>query len=145
MKLKVHYAAWKAFTGKNTGRYTITVCTILNPETKQVTRGVSVCSEADSPLEGIGRFEAKCHALRALRGRGNRTITDRRAIKQILSTDCPFTKHVDMNPILTFQERRALFGYKNMLFDPRKEGSDAHWTVKHLDWKKMLNDIWKGA
>ena len=39
---------------------------------------------------------------------------DRRAVGVLLRTDCPFTYHVQTFPVLTWQERRRLFGYKNM-------------------------------
>ena len=77
-------------------------------------RGVTACSYDDVVDEGEGRNWAKSFALRALKGRELDPIVDRRAIKILISTWCPFTKKGELNPELSWYERKLLFGWKRM-------------------------------
>ena len=73
-------------------------------------RGVAVCSPKDTPNSSKGRFEAKCRALRAIKGRGEPAITDHRAIGVLQMVQCPWCLHGELNCDLSFTERRKLFG-----------------------------------
>jgi hypothetical protein len=112
-----HFYAYKANKGPQKGKYVVTVC--LAKSLYRVARGVSVCSFDDTPNMNTGKLHAERHALRALKKREKiKPITDERAIRQILNTDCPFTKHLQLYPALTFKEKKLLYGKK---MKPQKE------------------------
>jgi len=74
-------------------------------------RGVSVCSRDDEPDAKEGKVQAYRYALRALKGREMlRVISDPRAAGTILQTDCGFTRHIESDCRMTFQEQRQLYG-----------------------------------
>lgn len=94
------------------GEDRVTVCLVKSGD--NVARGVTACSYDDEVNEGIGKDYAKHYALRALKGRDVGAITDRRAIKILISTWCPHTKNGELNPDLSWYEKKLLFGWKRM-------------------------------
>jgi hypothetical protein len=109
---------------------------MMEKKTGKTARGVAICSEEDGPKWSVGKgqFIARNKALRALKGRGNEPIKRKKAISVLLTTDCPFTMGVEATPALTFQERRALYGWKkiNQHFLIREEGFKKPFTVSSL-------------
>ncbi len=108
--MKEYYKQYRANSGPQEGLEVATVCTIQ--EGGVFGRGVAVCSFDDSPDTEKGKFYARNYALRAVKGRKDIPITDRRAAVSLLKTDCPFIHHSQGNPVLTFQERKFFFGKK---------------------------------
>lgn len=94
----------------------VIACTIMDGN-KRFCRGVSVCSPSDTPNMVTGSNWAKRYAKHAILGRPDIPITDYRAIRTILNTDCPFVMQSEMNPGLTFQEKAFFFGKKNVNAD----------------------------
>ncbi|MCP4569148.1 MAG: hypothetical protein GY841_16360 [FCB group bacterium] len=89
------------------------VCVVCLTDGKSWARGVSVCSPQDTPNTLEGLVNAERYALRAMKGRERcRAITDRRAMAALVRTDCPWTYHLEIEPVLSFLERRRLFGKK---------------------------------
>jgi len=84
----------------------VTVCTIKDKN--KFGRGVAVCSREDEPNDEDGKMYAERYALHAIKGRKNIRITDERAIRGILITDCPFVYHTQIWPQLTWHEKRYL-------------------------------------
>lgn len=116
--MKEIYQFYEAKSGDWEGLNVVCVCLLMDGDC--VARGVSICSPGDAPDDEKGKIEANRRALRAIKGRGNTKISDRRAIVVLLRTECPFTHHAELNPKLTWQERRQLFGYKGMWRYERK-------------------------
>ena len=110
--MKEIYQLYEAKSGDWEGLNVVAACTIKDGD--DIGRGVAICSPDDVPDDDKGKALARRYALRALKGRGYTRINDKRAVGVLLRTDCPFTFHVDMHPVLTWQERRQLFGYKRM-------------------------------
>lgn len=110
--MKEVYQSWEAIRGEWEGLDVVTACTIIDDGI--VGRGVAILGAGEQPDEKLGMEYAKRHALRAIKNRGNTLITDRRAIAMLCNTECQFLYHVEMNPVLTWQERRMLFGRKAM-------------------------------
>jgi len=126
--LKEYIKFYAANHGKFKGQAIVTVVNLMDEG--KFGRGVSVCSPGDQPdpvcmtgypepADHAGMFHAKNYAMRAIKGRGDILITDDRAIRALLSTDCPFVYHSQNMPILTWQEKRFFFG-----------------KAKFLEWKK---------
>jgi len=96
----------------------VTVCTIMDGN--KFGRGVSVCSPSDTPNMVAGSNWARRYAIHSIKPnrkglrRPDVPITDYRAIRTILNTDCPFVMQSEMNPNLTFQEKAFFFGKKNV-------------------------------
>jgi len=99
----------------------VTVCTIMDGN--KLGRGVSVCSPSDTPNVVLGSNWARRYAIHSIKPnrkglrRPDVPITDYRAIRTILNTDCPFVMQSEMNPGLTFQEKAFFFGKKNVNAD----------------------------
>jgi hypothetical protein len=125
--MKEYYKQYRANSGPWEGMEVVTVCTIQ--EGNSFGRGVAVCSFDDSPDTEKGKFYARNYALRAVKGRKDIPITDRRAAASLLRTDCPFIHHSQSNPILTFQERKFFFG-KRYLEETGQRVWNENWTVK---------------
>ena len=121
--MKEFYQTYKAKYGEFKGQPVIHVCTITDG--RSCARGVTVLGATDAPDETEGKIKAKWYALRAFKGREERRISDERALRRILSTDCPFTYHMEKNPELTFQERKRLFGKDWLRWTPSVE-----WSIK---------------
>jgi len=111
--MKEYFKRYKAMSGKFRGKDIVTVCTILDDKEKRG-RGVAVCSPTDIPDEKSGEFWARCYAERAIKRRPDIPITDYRAIRTVLHTDCPFIMQSEMHPQLTFHEIAFFFGKKNI-------------------------------
>ena len=112
--LKKYFKQYPAVFGNRIGLNIVTVCTIKDGH--KYGRGVSVCSSEDIPNDRDGREYAERAALHAVKGRKEILITDQRAIRALLKTDCPFIYHSQAWPLLTWQEKRFFFG-KNFLKD----------------------------
>jgi hypothetical protein len=98
----------------------VTVCLVLD-DCDEYARGVSVFNrEEDEFNEDVGRDEAEKYAIRALRGRKIPSIKRKQVVDAIMESRCPFAKHGERLPQLTFFERKKLFGYKS-LFEEEKE------------------------
>lgn len=124
-KIKEHRRSYAANSGKFKGRNVVWVVTLVKdlfepdsksivfkwfPNSRIIARGVSVCSPLELPDDERGITIARNHALRALKGRENlRPITNKRAIRTVMKTDCPFVNHLERAPTLTFHECRDLF------------------------------------
>ena len=126
--MKEYYQRYRATSGKfkeqkgengqkdKMAKIVVIVCTIMDSRGR-FGRGVSVCSPSDVPNVVIGSNWAKRYAKHAILGRPDIQITDYRAIRTILNTDCPFVMQSEMNPSLTFQEKAFYFGKKNVKAD----------------------------
>jgi hypothetical protein len=66
-----------------------------------------------------GEKIATNYALRAIKKRSDKLVTDPRAIGILIKTGCPWIKHSDRNPELTFEEQRRLFGPNFQEKEPR--------------------------
>lgn len=88
------------------GEPMVTVCTAYNGI--DFGRGVAVRSVYDAWDRHKAFFVARCYAVRALKGRSDKFITDKRAISVLAKTMCPWVKHSDGNPMVTWRERRIL-------------------------------------
>lgn len=84
----------------------VTVCTAYNGI--DFGRGVAVRSVDDEWDQHKAFFVARCYAVRALKGRPDKFITDKRAISVLAKTMCPWVKHSDGNPMVTWRERKIL-------------------------------------
>ncbi len=98
----------------------VTVTTLYDETTKHIGRGMSIKSPDDDYDVLTGEQKAYNYALRALKGREDKFVTDPRSISVLIKTGCPWHKHSDMQPILTFEEQRNLFGknFKDVLYVP---------------------------
>ena len=112
--MKEFYQTYKAKTGKFKDSVVVTVCTILD-EKGNLGRGVAVCSPFDEPGEEAGEWWARRYALRAIKRKPAIYITDYRAIRTILHTDCPFIMQSAINPVLTFKEQSFFYGKKKTI------------------------------
>lgn len=108
--MKKYFKQYPAVFGNRIGLNIVTVCTIKDGD--KFGRGVSICSDVDIPDENDGKTYAERYALHAIKRRKNILISDERAIRMLLKTDCPFIDHSQSFPILTWQERRFFFGKK---------------------------------
>jgi hypothetical protein len=88
------------------GEPMVTVCTAYNGI--DFGRGVAVRSVDDEWDQHKAFFVARCYAVRALKGRPDKFITDKRAISVLAKTMCPWVKHSDGNPMVTWRERKIL-------------------------------------
>ena len=91
----------------------VTVCTMMSGGVFY--RGVAVCSPNDTPNPLLGRKWARRYAMHSVKGREDVPITDYRATRTILNTDCPFIYQSEINPYPTFQEVAFFLGKKNVL------------------------------
>jgi len=95
-------------------------------------RGLTVYNEADTFDEGVARHEAKTYAVKALLGRklqrpvkngnGKVSLVDVSnefklddAVRKLVATQCPYFKKMAKNPVLSYFERRLLFGKKDFV------------------------------
>jgi len=105
----------------------VTVCYILT-EGGLAGRGIAIRSEQDEYDYGIGRELAKNHALRAIKGRHLDSIKRKEVIGRLIQCKCPFTKKGELNPELSWWERRFLFGVKSMSNYLAGVGLNIRWT-----------------
>lgn len=95
----------------------VTVCYILTKD-NNVGRGISICSPKDIPDSKEdskeGKRLAKYNAIRVLKGRSIPLIRRKEAIEQLIRVKCPFIKKGELNPHLSWWERKFLFGRKRM-------------------------------
>jgi len=108
-----------AVDGDLFGEEVIWTCTLFKKVQKnghiilKTSRGVAICSELDEPCSDTGKQIAESYAVLGMNGREpHRDVTCSHAVDVLLNTDCPFTKHIESNPKLTFQEQKKLFGKK---------------------------------
>jgi hypothetical protein len=92
------------------GKPNVIVATLYDEETGKIGRGMSIKSPQDPYDVLTGEKIATNYALRAIKKRSDKLVTDPRAIGILIKTGCPWTKHSDRNPELTFEEQRRLFG-----------------------------------
>jgi len=130
--MKEYIQRYKAKSGKFKGKNIVTVCTIINDEGK-ASRGVSVCSPSDNPSEKSGEFWARCYAEHAIKKRPDIAITDYRAIRTILYTDCPFVMQSNKNPVLTFQEIAFFYGKKRIVDNFKLKENYVGMAFKNID------------
>lgn len=104
---KIHY---RHYWIEKPSQPNVIVVTIYDRATGKIGRGMSVKSPKDQYDILTGEEKAKNYALRAIKGRDDKLVTDPRAIGVLIKTGCPWVKHSDKNPVLTFEERRRLFG-----------------------------------
>ena len=122
--MKEYIKFYPANSGKFKDINIVTVCTIQDGS--NFGRGVSICAANDEYDKDTGIFHARNYALRGVKCRANILITDERAIRELLKTDCPFVFHSQvLDPFfeLTWQERRFFFGKKNYLEKYISEGN----------------------
>jgi len=84
-----------------------------------VARGVSIKSKHDEN-DPNSKLAMK-RALRAIKKRKliNNKFKDWRAIKTLIKCNAPFTVHSELNPQLSFYERKLLFGKKLFEYENR--------------------------
>jgi len=110
--IKHYHATVGGFKGQNI----VTVVTIMYEG--KFGRGVSVCSPDDIFSDERGLFHSRNYALRAIKGRSIIRISDERAIRMLIKTECPFLYHSQSCPELTWQEKRFFFGKKFLKYVP---------------------------
>ena len=91
----------------------VIVCYLLT-EKDNIGRGISICSREDEFNEVEGKEIAKHNALRALKHRSIPLIRRREAIDLLIQAKCPFIKKGELNPVLSWWEKKFLFGKKGM-------------------------------
>ncbi len=123
--MKEFYQAYRANSGKfkadgdKKAKIVVTVCTMMVGSNHFV-RGVSVCSPNDTPNPIVGRNWARRYAIHSIKTnkkglqRPDIPITDYRAIRTLLNTDCPFIFQSERDTCPTFQEAAFFFGKKNL-------------------------------
>jgi hypothetical protein len=117
--MKEFYQTYRANSGKfkadgdKKAKIVVTVCTIMSGDSK-LSRGVSICSPNDVPNSILGRNWARRYSIHAVKGRPDILITDYRAIRTMLNTDCPFIFQSEAFSTPTFQEAAFFFGKKNV-------------------------------
>lgn len=106
MKLKYYRKVYE----NPEGEPIVCVSTVRDEKSGFMARGVSVCSKDDKPDWDKGLELADRLALRAMKRRERiRPIIDKRALSQLLQTECPFTFHIEYEPELTMQELHYFF------------------------------------
>ena len=101
--MKEFYETWETERGVE-----VVAVTLFDGET--VGRGVAVCSPDDEPEEVVGSVTAYNYAKRAMLGRGNVFVTDRRAGAVLARTKCPYFAHSWRNAHLSWGEAKCFFG-----------------------------------
>jgi hypothetical protein len=113
------FCFYGAEAGPLGGEMAVTVCTVrVSPSATereavglgQFVRGVAIRSVDDEWDQHRAMFVAWCYASRALKGRLDKDITDPRAIRVLAGTACPWRKHSDRAPELTWFEAKRLLG-----------------------------------
>jgi len=115
----------------------VTVC-VLKDDEDNTARGLSVLSINDSFVLQVGMNDAEAKAIRAIKDRKlEKEHSDKRAIRVLLGTRCPFILPSEKNPKLTLFEKRILFGKKYL-----ERIKDGEITIK-LNYRIAINDEYK--
>lgn len=91
----------------------VTVCYILLND-GNIGRGISICSRQDTFSDIEGKKIAKYNAIRGLKCRLIPLIRRREAVDLLIKVKCPFIKKGELNPVLSWWEKKFLFGKKGM-------------------------------
>lgn len=86
----------------------VTVCVLLNQDTGDTARGISVCSKDDEFNREEGKRMAKIMALKALKGRRLEYFINKTVIKILLECECPWVDKCKFCPTLSFHEMKGL-------------------------------------
>lgn len=114
--MKVVKEKYDSFVIPDTSEIHVIVCYILTGK-GDVGVGIAVRSDCDEHDETEGKRMAMNRALRALKGRRMGTFRHPKAVRTLIRTRCPFTKHGYKNPELAYHERRMLFGKKYFKYE----------------------------
>jgi len=94
----------------------VTIC--LLDEDGSTARGLSICDWSDNFDSRYGKQLAYRNAIRAFKKRRCDKIVKKQAINMLIATRCPFHKKGELNPQLTWFEKRLLYGRHKMFNIP---------------------------
>jgi len=142
------------------GEVVVAECLLLDDEDNWA-RGVAIWNRDTDPFsKTIGRSAARFYAIRALRGKANKVIdrfciyypndpwkidsrevlnefSSDNAINKLMEVRCPFLRKGELNPELSWFERRVLFGrrkFKNIAAN--KKTTMVTYTATEKGWEE---------
>lgn len=146
----------------------VTVC-YLWLENGDVGRGVAIYNPKDVYDVTTGKLWAKTFAVAALRDKTKITrgkeeidlglINRKEAVQALIRSDCPFIKKAEKNPVMSWGERKFLFGWKKMMnyipntgqgiyhserpgYHENREGFTGTITIDGKTFPATLRDYW---